>query len=80
MGRDVRVPVCRLLQALWRGHSWRKHHDCTEIRAIRSSLHVVNGEAREEDRLGRRTALALRHLLGFRHLSAVLEALQHLGQ
>ncbi|XP_039739572.1 abnormal spindle-like microcephaly-associated protein [Pteropus medius] len=66
------------IQALWRGYSWRKNNDCTKIKAIRSSLHVINGEVREEDRLYRRTALALQHLLAHRHLSAILEALQHL--
>ncbi|KAM7050214.1 abnormal spindle-like microcephaly-associated protein [Molossus nigricans] len=66
------------LQALWRGYSWRKKNDCTEIRAIRRSLQIINEEIREEDKLCKRTAFALHHLLTYKHLSAVLEALKHL--
>ncbi|XP_045672765.1 abnormal spindle-like microcephaly-associated protein isoform X2 [Phyllostomus hastatus] len=66
------------MQALWRGYSWRKKNDCAKIRAVRRSLQAVNAEAREENRLSRRAALALHGLLTYRHLSAVLEALKHL--
>lgn len=66
-------------QALWRGYSLRKKNKCTKIKAIRTSLQALSGEAREEDKLYRRAALALHHLLTYRHLSAVLEALKHLG-
>nr|XP_017822011.3 abnormal spindle-like microcephaly-associated protein isoform X2 [Callithrix jacchus] len=65
-------------QALWRGYSWRKNNDCTKIKAIRLSLQVVNREIREENKLYRRTALALRYLLTYKHLSAILEAVKHL--
>lgn len=40
---------------------------------------MINREIREEDKLYRRTAFALHHLLTYKHLSAVLEALKHLG-
>ncbi|KAF6274417.1 assembly factor for spindle microtubules [Rhinolophus ferrumequinum] len=66
------------IQALWRGYSWRKKNDCTKIKAIRSSLQMINGEIREESKLYRRTAVALHHLLTYKHLSAILEALKHL--
>ncbi|XP_046308040.1 abnormal spindle-like microcephaly-associated protein homolog [Marmota monax] len=66
------------LQALWRGYSWRKKHDCTKIKAIRLSLQMVNREIREEDKLYKRTTLALHYLLTYKHLSAILEALKHL--
>ncbi|KAM5205842.1 abnormal spindle-like microcephaly-associated protein isoform 2-T2 [Hipposideros larvatus] len=66
------------IQALWRGYSWRKKNDCTKIKAIRSSLQMINGEIREENKLYRRTAVALHHLLTYKHLSAILEALKHL--
>ncbi|KAL0609158.1 Abnormal spindle-like microcephaly-associated protein-like protein, partial [Plecturocebus cupreus] len=66
------------LQALWRGYSWRKYNDCTKIKAIRLSLQVVNREIREENKLYRRTALALHYLLTYKHLSAILEAVKHL--
>ncbi|XP_008069353.1 abnormal spindle-like microcephaly-associated protein [Carlito syrichta] len=66
------------IQALWRGYSWRKKNDCTKIKAIRLSLQVVNREVREEDKLYKRTALALHCLLTYKHLSAILEALKHL--
>nr|P62283.1 RecName: Full=Abnormal spindle-like microcephaly-associated protein homolog [Aotus vociferans]AAR98743.1 ASPM [Aotus sp. PDE-2004] len=65
-------------QALWRGYSWRKNNDCTKIKAIRLSLQVVNREIREENKLYRRTALALHYLLTYKHLSAILEAVKHL--
>ncbi|KAL2771103.1 abnormal spindle-like microcephaly-associated protein isoform 1 [Daubentonia madagascariensis] len=66
------------IQALWRGYSWRKKNDCTKIKAIRLSLQVVNREIREEDKLYKRTALALHYLLTYKHFSAILEALKHL--
>lgn len=73
----VRNGVVRM-QALWRGYSWRRKNDCAEIRAVRRSLQAATAEAREENRLSRRAALALHCLLTHRHLSAVLEALKHL--
>ncbi|XP_013377331.1 PREDICTED: abnormal spindle-like microcephaly-associated protein [Chinchilla lanigera] len=66
------------IQALWRGYIWRKKNDCTKIRAIRLSLQLVNKEIREENKLYKRTALALHYLLTYKHLSAILEALKHL--
>ncbi|XP_037681033.1 abnormal spindle-like microcephaly-associated protein [Choloepus didactylus] len=66
------------IQALWRGYSWRKKNDCTKIKTIRLSLQVVNREIREENKLYKRTALALHYLLTYKHLSAILEALKHL--
>lgn len=66
------------IQALWRGYSWRKKNDCTKIKAIRLSLQLVNKEIREENKLYRRTTLALHYLLTYKHLSAILEALKHL--
>ncbi|XP_012933393.1 abnormal spindle-like microcephaly-associated protein [Heterocephalus glaber] len=66
------------IQALWRGYSWRKKNDCTKIKAIRLSLQLVNKEIREENKLYKRTALALHDLLTYKHLSAILEALKHL--
>ncbi|XP_023103749.2 abnormal spindle-like microcephaly-associated protein homolog isoform X3 [Felis catus] len=66
------------IQALWRGYSWRKKNDGTKIKAIRLSLQLVNREIREENKLYKRTALALHCLLTYKHLSAILEALKHL--
>ncbi|KAM9211889.1 abnormal spindle-like microcephaly-associated protein isoform 2-T2 [Dugong dugon] len=66
------------IQALWRGYSWRKKNDCKKIKAVRLSLQVVNREVREENKLYKRTALALHYLLTYKHLSAILEALKHL--
>ncbi|XP_036210469.1 abnormal spindle-like microcephaly-associated protein isoform X2 [Myotis myotis] len=66
------------IQALWRGYALRKKNNCTKIKAIRRSLQALSGEVREEDKLYKRTSLALFHLLTYKHLSAVLEALKHL--
>ncbi|XP_013013531.1 abnormal spindle-like microcephaly-associated protein [Cavia porcellus] len=66
------------IQALWRGYFWRKKNDCTKIKAIRLSLQLVNKEIQEENKLYKRTALALHDLLTYKHLSAILEALKHL--
>lgn len=66
------------IQALWRGYALRKKNNCTKIKAIRRSLQALSGEVREEDKLYKRTTLALFHLLTYKHLSAVLEALKHL--
>ncbi|XP_077013425.1 abnormal spindle-like microcephaly-associated protein isoform X2 [Tamandua tetradactyla] len=73
---QINSVIC--IQALWRGYSWRKKNDCTKIKAIRLSLQVVNKEIREENKLYKRTALALHYLLTYKHLSAILEALKHL--
>lgn len=40
----------------------------------------MNREIREENKLYKRTALALHYLLTYKHLSAILEALKHLGE
>ncbi|XP_012872750.1 PREDICTED: abnormal spindle-like microcephaly-associated protein, partial [Dipodomys ordii] len=66
------------IQALWRGYSLRKKSDCKKIKAIRLSLQAVNQEIREEDKLYKRTALALHYLSTSKHLSVILEALKHL--
>ncbi|XP_021053288.1 abnormal spindle-like microcephaly-associated protein [Mus pahari] len=66
------------IQALWRGYSWRKKNDHTEIKAIRRSLRAVNTTVEEENKLYRRTERALHHLLTYKHLSAILDALKHL--
>ncbi|XP_038205101.1 abnormal spindle-like microcephaly-associated protein [Arvicola amphibius] len=66
------------IQALWRGYSWRKKNDRTEIKAIRLSLRAVSKNVEEENKLYRRTERALHYLLTYKHLSAILEALKHL--
>ncbi|KAM9005806.1 abnormal spindle-like microcephaly-associated protein isoform 1-T1 [Sarcophilus harrisii] len=66
------------IQALWRGYSWRKKNDFSEIKAIRLSLQEVNKKSREENKLYKRTALAIHYLLKYKHLSYILEALKHL--
>ncbi|ERE74295.1 coagulation factor XIII B chain-like protein [Cricetulus griseus] len=66
------------VQAWWRGYSWRKKNDGTKIKAIRLSLRAVNRNVDEENKLYRRTERALHHLLTYKHLSAILDALKHL--
>ncbi|XP_048214214.1 abnormal spindle-like microcephaly-associated protein [Perognathus longimembris pacificus] len=66
------------IQALWRGYSFRKKNDCKKIRAIRQSLQAVNQEIREENKLYKRTALALHYLFTSKHLSVILDALKNL--
>ncbi|XP_040594354.1 abnormal spindle-like microcephaly-associated protein [Mesocricetus auratus] len=66
------------IQAWWRGYSWRKKNDGTKIKAIRLSLRAVNRNVEEENKLYRRTERALHHLLTYKHLSAILDALKHL--
>ncbi|NXO86157.1 ASPM protein, partial [Sitta europaea] len=65
-------------QALWRGYSWRKMTDTAKTRAIRYSLEKANEKSREENKLGNRTAIAIDHLLKYKHLSYILAALKHL--
>ncbi|NXA98591.1 ASPM protein, partial [Melanocharis versteri] len=65
-------------QALWRGYSWRKKTDTAKTRALRHSLEKANENSREENKLGNRTAIAIDHLLKYKHLSYILEALKHL--
>ncbi|XP_068930575.1 abnormal spindle-like microcephaly-associated protein isoform X1 [Petaurus breviceps papuanus] len=66
------------IQALWRGYSWRKKNDFSEIKAIRLSLQEVNRNSQEENKLYKRTSLAIHYLLKYKHLSYILEALKHL--
>ncbi|NWU27557.1 ASPM protein, partial [Dyaphorophyia castanea] len=66
------------LQALWRGYFWRKMTDTAKTRAIRHSLEKANEKSREENKLGNRTAIAIEHLLKYKHLSYILAALKHL--
>ncbi|XP_006892180.1 PREDICTED: abnormal spindle-like microcephaly-associated protein homolog [Elephantulus edwardii] len=66
------------IQALWRGYVWRKKNDSKKIKDIRLSLQMVNRDIREENKLYKRTALALHYLLTYKHLSGILEALKHL--
>ncbi|NXY16046.1 ASPM protein, partial [Atrichornis clamosus] len=65
-------------QALWRGYSWRKIHDTAKTRALRRSLEKANEKSREENKLCNRTAIAIEHLLKYKHLSYILAALKHL--
>ncbi|NXV02266.1 ASPM protein, partial [Cettia cetti] len=65
-------------QALWRGYSWRKMTDTAKTRALRCSLEKANEKSREENKLGNRTAIAIDHLLKYKHLSYILAALKHL--
>ncbi|NWZ93448.1 ASPM protein, partial [Nesospiza acunhae] len=65
-------------QALWRGYSWRKMTDTAKTRALRQSLVKANEKSREENKLGNRTAIAIDHLLKYKHLSYILAALKHL--
>ncbi|XP_041885831.1 abnormal spindle-like microcephaly-associated protein [Corvus kubaryi] len=65
-------------QALWRGYSWRKMTDTAKTRALRCSLEKANEKSREENKLGNRTAIAIEHLLKYKHLSYILAALKHL--
>ncbi|NXU05524.1 ASPM protein, partial [Buphagus erythrorhynchus] len=65
-------------QALWRGYFWRKMTDTAKTRALRHSLEKANENSREENKLGNRTAIAIDHLLKYKHLSYILAALKHL--
>ncbi|NWS07733.1 ASPM protein, partial [Motacilla alba] len=65
-------------QALWRGYYWRKMTDTAKTRALRHSLEKANEKSREENKLGNRTAIAIDHLLKYKHLSYILAALKHL--
>ncbi|NXL23277.1 ASPM protein, partial [Setophaga kirtlandii] len=65
-------------QALWRGYSWRRMTDTAKTRALRHSLVKANEKSREENKLGNRTAIAIDHLLKYKHLSYILAALKHL--
>uniref|UniRef100_A0A8D2N8B2 Calponin-homology (CH) domain-containing protein n=1 Tax=Zonotrichia albicollis TaxID=44394 RepID=A0A8D2N8B2_ZONAL len=64
--------------ALWRGYSWRKMTDTAKTRSLRCSLIKANEKSREENKLGNRTAIAIDHLLKYKHLSYILAALKHL--
>ncbi|NWW82451.1 ASPM protein, partial [Climacteris rufus] len=66
------------IQALWRGYSWRKNNDTAKTRALRRSLEKANEKSREENKLCNRTAIAIEHLLKYKHLSYILAALKHL--
>ncbi|XP_037260754.1 abnormal spindle-like microcephaly-associated protein isoform X2 [Falco rusticolus] len=65
-------------QALWRGYSWRKSNDTAKTKALRYRLVKANEKSREENKLSNRTAVAIKYLLKFKHLSYILAALKHL--
>uniref|UniRef100_A0A8C3JCX4 Abnormal spindle-like microcephaly-associated protein ASH domain-containing protein n=1 Tax=Calidris pygmaea TaxID=425635 RepID=A0A8C3JCX4_9CHAR len=65
-------------QALWRGYSWRKNNDTAKIKALRCSIEKANEKSREENKLCNRTAIAIEHLLKYKHLSYIIAALKHL--
>uniref|UniRef100_A0A8B9T7X4 Abnormal spindle microtubule assembly n=1 Tax=Anas platyrhynchos TaxID=8839 RepID=A0A8B9T7X4_ANAPL len=65
-------------QALWRGYSWRKSNDTAKTRVLRRRLEKANEKSKEEEKLCNRTAIAIEHLLKYKHLSYVLAALKHL--
>ncbi|XP_053929443.1 abnormal spindle-like microcephaly-associated protein isoform X2 [Cuculus canorus] len=67
-----------IIQALWRGYSWRKNNDTAKIKALRRSLENANEKSREENKLCNRTAIAIEYLLKYKHLSYILAALKHL--
>ncbi|NXP59686.1 ASPM protein, partial [Chloropsis cyanopogon] len=75
--RKLAVGIIKF-QALWRGYSWRKMTDTAKTRALRHSLEKANENSREENKLGNRTAIAIDHLLKYKHLSYILAALKHL--
>ncbi|NWS86375.1 ASPM protein, partial [Toxostoma redivivum] len=75
--RKLAVGIIKF-QALWRGYFWRKMTDTAKTRALRHSLEKANEKSREEDKLGNRTAIAIDHLLKYKHLSYILAALKHL--
>ncbi|NWV53811.1 ASPM protein, partial [Daphoenositta chrysoptera] len=75
--RKIAVGIIKF-QALWRGYSWRKMTDTAKTRALRCSLEKANEKSREENKLGNRTAIAIEHLLKYKHLSYILAALKHL--
>ncbi|NXK25272.1 ASPM protein, partial [Arenaria interpres] len=65
-------------QALWRGYSWRKNNDTAKIKALRCRIGKANEKSREENKLCNRTAIAIEHLLKYKHLSYIIAALKHL--
>uniref|UniRef100_A0A8C3JF02 Calponin-homology (CH) domain-containing protein n=1 Tax=Calidris pygmaea TaxID=425635 RepID=A0A8C3JF02_9CHAR len=67
-----------VIQALWRGYSWRKNNDTAKIKALRCSIEKANEKSREENKLCNRTAIAIEHLLKYKHLSYIIAALKHL--
>uniref|UniRef100_A0A9J7YUT6 Assembly factor for spindle microtubules n=1 Tax=Cyprinus carpio carpio TaxID=630221 RepID=A0A9J7YUT6_CYPCA len=67
-----------LIQALWRGHCSRKHHDTSKVISMRRRLREVNQGVKEEDKLCNKTTTALSYLLGFQNYAYILAALKHL--
>ena len=50
-----------------------------KIREVRRRLRLAHQTATDDMKLGNRTTFALEYLLQYRQLSAILEALTHLG-
>uniref|UniRef100_A0A8C5WY97 Assembly factor for spindle microtubules n=1 Tax=Laticauda laticaudata TaxID=8630 RepID=A0A8C5WY97_LATLA len=67
-----------VIQALWRGYSWRKKTDTPETRSLRDSLIIANKESKEEKKLYHRTSVAIDYLLKYKHFSYILAALKDL--
>ncbi|NWX99142.1 ASPM protein, partial [Nothoprocta ornata] len=75
--RKLAVGITKV-QALWRGYSWRKSNDTAKTKALRLSLIKANEKSREENKLCNRTAIAIKCLLNYKHISYILAALKHL--
>uniref|UniRef100_A0A8D2NAL4 Calponin-homology (CH) domain-containing protein n=1 Tax=Zonotrichia albicollis TaxID=44394 RepID=A0A8D2NAL4_ZONAL len=60
------------------GIPFLKMTDTAKTRSLRCSLIKANEKSREENKLGNRTAIAIDHLLKYKHLSYILAALKHL--
>uniref|UniRef100_A0A673NFX1 Abnormal spindle microtubule assembly n=1 Tax=Sinocyclocheilus rhinocerous TaxID=307959 RepID=A0A673NFX1_9TELE len=67
-----------VIQALWRGHCSRKHHDTSKVISMRRRLRKVNQRVKEEDKLCNKTTTALSYLLGLQNYAYILAALKHL--
>ncbi|GLD49535.1 abnormal spindle-like microcephaly-associated protein [Lates japonicus] len=65
-------------QALWRGHRSRRLNDNPKVVKLRHRLRQVSADVREEDKLCNKTSSALDHLLRYKHISFILEALKNL--
>ncbi|XP_032883883.1 abnormal spindle-like microcephaly-associated protein isoform X3 [Amblyraja radiata] len=66
------------MQAVWKGYWLRKKMSNPQIIAIRHRIQQANQNSHEDQKLCNRTAVAVDHILKYKHFSSILAALQHL--
>ncbi|KAG1659256.1 Abnormal spindle-like microcephaly-associated [Nymphon striatum] len=73
-----RLNAILIIQSSWRSYKVRKGINSKKLKNIRLRLKIASKEATEDMKLCHRTKSALDYLLGYKSITTILAALQHL--